>query len=244
MLTIVPTPIGNLRDMSLRGADALREADWIAAEDTRHTARLLQSLELSKPMISFHDHNEASRTVELVERLQKGENGALVSDAGMPLVSDPGYRLVRACVEQGIPLTVLPGPSAVPTALAGSGLPPHPFYFGGFLPVKSGRREKELRLALDRGHTSIYFESPHRLLKTLDCLSGISQECRVCVARELTKKFEEFRRGTAREVAAYYREHPPKGEITFLLHPGEKNSHSPEKYSFSATDTGLDDMDS
>jgi len=239
MLTIVPTPIGNLRDMSLRGADALREADWIAAEDTRHTARLLQSLNLSKPMVSFHDHNEASRTKELVERLQNGEKGVLVSDAGMPLVSDPGYRLVRACIRQDIPLTVLPGPSAVPTALAGSGLPPHPFFFGGFLPVKSGRREKELLLALNRGYTSIYFESPHRLLKTLDCLCGISQECQVCVARELTKKFEEFRRGSAQEVAAYYREHPPKGEITFLLHPGDKKNHPSDQNSYSETDATM-----
>jgi len=241
MLTIVPTPIGNLRDMSLRGADALRDADWIAAEDTRHTARLLQSLNLSKPMISFHDHNEASRTGELIKRLQNGERGALVSDAGMPLVSDPGYRLVRACLDEGIPVTVLPGPSAVPTALAGSGLPPHPFYFGGFLPVKSGKREKELRLALNRGHTSIYFESPHRLQKTLDCLSAISHECRVCVARELTKKFEEFRRGSAREVAAHYREHPPKGEITLLLHPGDEKKPPTEKNSYSETDAGLDE---
>lgn len=217
MLWIVPTPLGNLGDLTPRAREALGSADIIAAEDTRHTGHLLAVLGIRKPMLSLHDHNETARVPELLDRLASGGSVALVSDAGMPLVSDPGYRLVRAAIEAGLPLSVLPGPSAVLTALAGSGLPPHPFYFGGFLPVKSGKKENELRAAIERGCTHIYFESPHRIVKTLDTLTGISPQAKVCVARELSKKFEEFRRGTAGEVARHYREHPPKGEITLVF---------------------------
>ena len=219
MLTIVPTPIGNLQDITLRAIEALKTADLIAAEDTRHTGNLLQSLGFRKAMVSLHDHNEQARLAEVLARLEAGESVALVSDAGMPLISDPGYRLVRACLEKEIPVTVLPGPSSVTTALAGSGLPPHPFYFGGFLPVKSGRRANELTAAIERNITSIYFESPYRLVKTLQCLSEIAPTAQVCVARELSKKFEDYRRGNPAEVLAHYLVHPPKGEITFLLHP-------------------------
>ncbi len=170
-------------------------------------------------MISLHEHNEEFRVAELVKRMEAGETVVLVSDAGMPLVSDPGFRLVQTCVRKGLPITVLPGPSAVLTALAGSGLPPHPFHFGGFLPVKSGRRETELRAASERGITSIYFESPHRLVRSLRCLHEIVPQAGVCVARELTKKFEEYRRGTPAEVLEHFSKHPPKGEITLVIHP-------------------------
>lgn len=224
MLTLVPTPLGNLQDITLRAIEVLRTADIIAAEDTRHTAHLLASLDIRKPLLSLHDHNEATRIPEILQRLAAGESVALVTDAGMPCVSDPGYRLVRACLEAERPLTVLPGPSAVPTALAGSGLPPHPFYFGGFLPVKSGRRERELAEAVARGITHIYFESPHRLVKTLATLAHIDPSTRLCVARELSKRFEEYRRGTPAEVLAHYEKHPPKGEITLVFSPAHRVS--------------------
>ena len=217
MLTIVPTPIGNLGDITLRALETLRSADLVAAEDTRHTGMLLKHFEISKPLISFHEHNEASRTAELTERMAGGLNVAVVTDAGMPGLSDPGYRLVRACREKGLPVTVLPGPSAVLTALVGSGLPCHEHYFGAFLPVKSGQRENELTRAAAREETSVYFESPYRLVKSLEVLSRIAPEHRVCVARELTKKFEEYRAGSAAELLAHYTAHPPKGEITLVI---------------------------
>jgi 16S rRNA (cytidine1402-2'-O)-methyltransferase len=216
-LIVVPTPLGNLADLTDRAREALTKAALIAAEDTRRTGQLLCTLGARRPMISLHDHNEMARIPEILEKLRAGETVALASDAGMPLVSDPGYRLVEACIANDIPVTVLPGPSAVLTALAGSGLPPHPFYFGGFLPVKSGRRETELLAALERRITHIYFESPHRLVKTLAALAALAPSARVCVARELSKKFEEYRRGTAQEVLTHFNGRPPKGEITLLL---------------------------
>ena len=222
MLTVVPTPIGNRQDITLRAIDALREADLIAAEDTRHSGMLLHHLGIKKPFVSLHDHNEASRTAELTERMSAGLKVALVSDAGMPGISDPGHRLIRACVEQGIPVTVLPGPSAVTTALVGSGFPSDRFFFGGFLPVKSGRRATELARAAERDGTSIYFESPHRILRSLEALKECCPERQVCVARELTKTFEDYRRGTPAEGIAHYEKHPPKGEITLLIAPASK----------------------
>jgi len=221
-LTVIATPIGNLEDLSVRAARVLGEADVIAAEDTRHTVRLLKHLELHRPLVSYHQHNEARRTEELVARIGAGEHVALVSDAGMPTVSDPGLRLVRACRERGYKVEVLPGPSAVLTALAGSGLPATPFYFGGFLPVKSGQRLRELEAAAARGHTSVYFESPHRLVKTLTAAEGseVLAGCTFCVARELTKIYEEYRLGAASELKAHYEAKPPKGEIVLLIAPG------------------------
>lgn len=206
-----------MQDITLRALEALRNADAIAAEDTRHSGMLLHHHGISKPMISFHEHNEASRTAELVEELAAGKAIALITDAGMPGISDPGFRLVRACRERGLPVTVLPGPSATVTALAGSGLPSHAFYFGGFLPVKSGQRQKELERAIQREETSIYFESPYRLLKSLLVLKEIAPGAQVCVARELTKKFEEYRKGPPAELAEHYEKRPPKGEITLLI---------------------------
>lgn len=217
MLTVIPTPIGNLQDITLRALDALREADVIAAEDTRHSGILLHHHGISKPMVSFHEHNEAGKTALLVEEIAQGRKVALITDAGMPGISDPGFRLVRACRERDLPVTVLPGPSAVVTALAGSGLPSDSFYFGGFLPVKSGQRRNELEAAIGREETSIYFESPYRLAKSLGVLAEVAPDASVCVARELTKKFEEYRRGKPADLAAHYDAHPPKGEITLLI---------------------------
>lgn len=219
MLTIVPTPIGNLQDITLRALETLREADVIAAEDTRHSSILLRHHGISKPLVSFHEHNEASRSASLVDEIAAGKKIALITDAGMPGISDPGFRLVRACRERGLEVTALPGPSAVVTALAGSGLPTHGFFFGGFLPVKSGQRLNELTRAAQREETSIYFESPHRLVKSLQVMAEIAPETQICVARELTKKFEEYRRGTGAELVRHYEAHPPKGEITLLIAP-------------------------
>ncbi|MGC1481579.1 MAG: 16S rRNA (cytidine(1402)-2'-O)-methyltransferase [Chthoniobacterales bacterium] len=217
MLTIVPTPIGNLDDITLRALSALREADVVAAEDTRHSGILLKHHGISKPFVSFHEHNEARRTAELIEELSGGRKVALITDAGMPGVSDPGMRLVRACAEAGVEYTVLPGASAVVTAVVGSGFDATDFSFAGFLPVKSGQRRNALEAALAGRGTAVFFESPHRLVKSLAVLAEVGAERRVCVARELTKKFEEYRIGLPAELLRHYEERPPKGEICLVL---------------------------
>jgi 16S rRNA (cytidine1402-2'-O)-methyltransferase len=218
-VVLVPTPIGNRDDLTLRALEILKTADRIACEDTRHSSPLLAHHGIPhKPLVSLHEHNEARRIPELIAAAKAGETIAVVTDAGMPGVSDPGYRLVHACLEAEVPLEVLPGPSAVLTALVGSGLPCHAFRFGGFLPVKSGRRRQTLEAGLATGETAIFFESPHRLAGTLELLAQIQPGARVCVARELTKKFETYHRGTAQELAAWFSEHAPKGEIVLLFH--------------------------
>src|SRR5947209_6087404 len=217
MLYVVGTPIGNLNDITLRALEVLKSVDLIAAEDTRHSGNLLRHFEISKPLVSYHEHNEAQRTAQLIERLAAGESIALITDAGMPAVSDPGVRLIRACIERGIAYTIVPGVSAVLTALVGSGFAPDSFYYGGFLPPKSGGRERELRAAAEREETTVVFESPHKIAKTLAACAEIMPERQLCVARELTKKFEEFRRGTAAELLAHYEAHPAKGEITLVI---------------------------
>ena len=217
MLYVVATPIGNLDDITLRALDVLKSVDLIAAEDTRHSGNLLRHFEIRKPLVSYHEHNEAMRSAELAERLAAGENVALITDAGMPALSDPGTRLIRKCIERGLPYTIVPGVSAILTALVGSGLEADAFCFRGFLPVKSGQRERELRAAAERQATTIFFESPYRILKTLAACAELMPERRLCVARELTKKFEEFRRGTAPELRAHYEAHPAKGEITLVI---------------------------
>lgn len=222
MLYIVGSPIGNLSDISLRALEVLRQVNRIAAEDTRRIRILLNRYEIEKPLLSYHEFNEAKRTAEIVQYLEQGEAIALISDAGMPSISDPGFRLISRCQQNQIPFTVIPGPSAVTTALVGSGLPVDRFFFGGFLPNKSGQRERELRAALERECSSIYFESPYRLLKTLEVLSALEPNRPVCVARELTKHFEEFRRGMASEVRDHFAAHPPRGEITLVISNPER----------------------
>lgn len=217
MLTLVPSPVGNLEDITLRALRLLREADLIAAEDTRHASILLKHHGISRPLLSLHEHNEAQRSGEIAQRLAAGENIALLTDAGMPGISDPGYRMVRACLERGLEFTVLPGPSSVLPALVGSGLPLHEFYFGGFLPVKSGRRKAALEAALARAETSIFFESPHRIARSVAVLAELDPERPVCVARELSKKFEEYWRGSAAELSARAEKQPPRGEICLLI---------------------------
>lgn len=218
-IIFVPTPIGNLGDITLRALEVLRSADRIACEDTRHSGQLLAHHGISgKPLVSLHEHNEARRAPDLIAAARVGETIAVITDAGMPGISDPGYRLVQACIESGTPLEVLPGPSAVITALIGSGFPCHAFHFGGFLSVKSGKRRSALTTALESGETSIFFESPHRIISTLEILADIDPDARACVARELTKKFETYHRGSAAEVLAHFQIHSPKGEIVLLVH--------------------------
>lgn len=217
MLSLVATPIGNLGDITLRALEVLKLADLIAAEDTRHSGNLLRHFQIRKPLVSYHEHNEAQRTVELLGELRDGKNVALITDAGMPGLSDPGRRLLRACIENRIPYTIIPGPSAVLTALIGSGFDAEQFFFGGFLPVKSGRREREILAAGHRDATSVFFESPHRLLKSLEVFQKHCPARALCVARELTKQFEEFRIGSAAELIAHYAARPPKGEIVLLV---------------------------
>ena len=220
MLSVVPTPIGNRQDITLRAIEVLKSADLIAAEDTRHSGLLLQHLGIKKPFLSLHGHNESFRCEDVANRIAEGSHVALITDAGMPGISDPGYRLIRTCIDRGLPVSVLPGPSAVLTALVGSGFPCDRFFFGGFLPVKSGRRANELAAAVARQETSIYFESPHRILKTLAALDAVCPGRTICVARELTKTFEEYRRDTPAALIAHFEKHPPKGEITLVIPSG------------------------
>jgi 16S rRNA (cytidine1402-2'-O)-methyltransferase len=217
-LHIVATPIGNLEDITYRAVRVLREADLIACEDTRQTRKLLDHYGIQKPTISYHEHNEEERAAELVARLTAGAHIALVSDAGMPLVSDPGYRLVRAAVSAGIKVEPLPGPSAALTALAASGLPTDSFHFGGFLPAKPGQRAHALEKLADEQSTLIFFEAPHRIIEALETIEQVLGPRPVVVARELTKIHEEFLRGTAAEVAQELAGREVlKGEITLLI---------------------------
>jgi 16S rRNA (cytidine1402-2'-O)-methyltransferase len=231
-LTLLCTPIGNLGDLTLRAVEALRNCDGVIAEDTRRAGLLLAHLETRKPLVSFHEHNEERRLPELIARLREGQKLVLVTDAGTPSVSDPGFRLVRACIAESIDHTVLPGASAVTTALAGSGLPPVPFYFGGFLPSSGSGRRNELKKAAGLGMTAVYFESPHRLSDCLADLSGIMPGCLLSVCRELTKIHEEYRQGHPAELVSHYQSHPPRGEVTLVIDPsgGRPRGSRPAKY--------------
>ena len=217
-LAVCATPIGNLEDVTLRVLDELRSADVVLCEDTRHTRVLLERHGISSRLLSYHEHNEAKRTAELVPRLQAGERIALVSDAGLPGISDPGARLVAAALDAGVPVTVLPGASAVETALVLSGFAAERYQFVGFLP----RGANALRSLWDEvarwPHPVVAFESPRRLPATLRSLADADRERPVAVCRELTKKFEEVVRGSAEAVAARFPE-PPKGEITLVVGP-------------------------
>jgi len=218
-LVVIGTPIGNLSDLSSRAREALAAADLVAAEDTRRTGLLLQHLGLKKPFLSYQKFNEASREALLLDRLKSGQSIALVTDGGMPGISDPGERIIRAARRENLPIEVVPGPSAVLHALVASGLPALPFHFGGFLPPKPGPRKKELAEAAAREHTSIYFESPHRISRTLaEAAEILPADARIAVCRELTKKFEEVFVGTPAETAAKFSENT-RGEITLVISP-------------------------
>jgi len=216
-LYIVATPIGNLKDLSLRAIDILKTVDLIACEDTRQTAKLLNHYEIHKPLVSLHEHNERARTPGLIEKLRRGESIALVCDGGTPLISDPGWWLVHCAIEARLPVAWVPGPTALIGGLVLSGLPTDRFVFEGFLPAKPGARHKRLEALKAESRTVVLYESPHRLLKTLHDLHEILGDIRVACARELTKKFEEVRRGTASELLAHFEHHPPRGEFVLMF---------------------------
>ena len=223
ILYLVATPIGNLEDITFRAVRVLKEADLIACEDTRQTRKLLEHYGIDKPTVSYHEHNEAERAAELSGRLAEGMRIALVSDAGMPLVSDPGYRLVQAAIAAGVPVEPVPGASAVLAALAGSGLPTDAFHFAGFLPPKTGQRRKVLEALAAETATLVFYEAPHRILETLAAVEEALGPRPVVVARELTKLHEEFLRGTPAEVrAALAARAAIKGEITLLVGRAQK----------------------
>jgi 16S rRNA (cytidine1402-2'-O)-methyltransferase len=217
-LLVCATPIGNLQDVTLRVLDALRAADVVACEDTRHTRLLLERHDISTRTVSLHEHNERPRAAELVGRIRAGETVALVSDAGTPLVSDPGHALVRACVQAGIEVEALPGPSAVLAALVVAGLPSERWRYVGFLPRARGQLSELLAGTTD---TLVAFESPGRLAGTLELLAAQDPERAVAVCRELTKLHEEVRRGSATQLATYYRERPARGEVVLVVGAAE-----------------------
>ncbi|MDQ5895047.1 MAG: Ribosomal small subunit methyltransferase [Actinomycetota bacterium] len=221
-LTVCPTPIGNMDDVTKRVREALVSADFVACEDTRRTGRLLERLEIRpKPrLVSNHEGNEASRATELVKRIERGDHIALVSDAGMPAISDPGYRLIRACIDRGLEVEVLPGPSVIPVALVASGLPTDRWRFEGFLPKRSGEMERVLNSA----ETVVVFESPRRISNSLAALSQLAPDRQVAVCREMTKMHEEVSRGTLSELAMRFKGEV-KGEIVLVIGPAEAAEH-------------------
>lgn len=216
-LFLVPTPIGNLEDMTFRAIKVLKEVDFILAEDTRTSGKLVKHFEIATTMHAHHMHNEHKSIDGIVKRLQNGETCALISDAGTPAISDPGFLLTRACIENDIDVECLPGATAFAPALVNSGLPNDKFVFEGFLPVKKGRHSRLLILA-EETRTMIFYESPHKILKTLtNFVEYFGEDRKVSLSRELTKMFEETKRGTAKEVLAYFTQKPPKGEIVIVV---------------------------
>ena len=228
-LYIVGTPIGNMEDVTLRALRILREVDLVAAEDTRHTGVLLTRHQLRKPLLSYHEFNESKRTPELLAALRGGRSVALVSDAGMPTLSDPGQRLIQAALADHVRVEVVPGPSAVTAALAGSGLAAQPFLFYGFLPYKSAQRRKALATLAPLPYSLIFFESPFRLVRSLHDIREVLGDRQTVVARELTKKFEEFLRGSVSALLKSLENRTLKGEITVLVEgctDEEKHPHA------------------
>ncbi|MBD2532770.1 16S rRNA (cytidine(1402)-2'-O)-methyltransferase [Nostoc flagelliforme FACHB-838] len=217
-LYVVGTPIGNLEDITFRAVRILQTVDIIAAEDTRHTGKLLQHFQVKTPQVSYHEHNRTSRIPELLEHLVNNKAIALVSDAGMPGISDPGYELVKACIEAGISVVPIPGASAAITALSAAGLPTDRFVFEGFLPAKSQQRQEHLESLQTESRTLIFYESPHRLRDTLQDLALVwGSDRQIVLGRELTKLYEEFWRGTIAEAIAHYSQREPQGEYTLVV---------------------------
>ncbi|QLE51681.1 16S rRNA (cytidine(1402)-2'-O)-methyltransferase [Nostoc sp. C057] len=217
-LYVVGTPIGNLEDITFRAVRILQTVDIIAAEDTRHTGKLLQHFQVKTPQVSYHEHNRTSRIPELLEHLVNNKAIALVTDAGMPGISDPGYELVKACIEAGISVVPIPGASAAITALSASGLPTDRFVFEGFLPAKTQQRQEYLESLQTESRTLIFYESPHRLRDTLQDLAFVwGSDRQIVLGRELTKLYEEFWRGTIAEAIAHYSQREPQGEYTLVV---------------------------
>ncbi len=228
MLYVVPTPVGNLEDMTFRAIRVLKEADLILAEDTRTSSVLLKHYDIHTPVRSHHKFNEHETSDDMAERIAAGQNVALISDAGTPGISDPGFMLVRACVERGVEVQCLPGATAFVPALVDSGLPNDRFYFEGFLPQKKGRQTRLQHLA-EQEHTMIIYESPFRLVKTLEQLATVlGDDRRASVSREISKKFEETRRGTLAELITSFKEREAKGEIVLIVEgcASQKAKHS------------------
>jgi 16S rRNA (cytidine1402-2'-O)-methyltransferase len=225
-LYIVGTPIGNLEDITLRALRILKEVDVIACEDTRHTQKLLNHYNIEKKLVSYHEHNEMTRSPELLIQLEQGAKVALVSDAGMPLVSDPGYRLVTLCVRHKIPVVPIPGPSAMLAALTAAGLPNEEFLFVGFLPARSGERRRTLERLRIEERTIIFYEAPHRVAESTADLLDILGDRPACIAREVTKLHEEFLRGRLSQLSESLAERPARGEITLLVGPPEQSGIS------------------
>lgn len=217
MLTIIPTPIGNLGDITLRALEVLRAADLVACEDTRHSRKLLNHFDIHKPLAACHEHSRPGELARILDLLRDGKSVALISDSGTPLMSDPGYELVRDARREGIPVEVLPGPFAAVTALVASGLATDGFTFLGFPPVKGGQRKKFLEKRADAGETLVLYESPHRVLKTLEALLEVFGDREAAVCRELTKKFEEVIRGTVSEILAKLADRKILGEIVLVV---------------------------
>ncbi|AFZ11064.1 Ribosomal RNA small subunit methyltransferase I [Crinalium epipsammum PCC 9333] len=218
LLYVVGTPIGNLEDMTFRAVRILQTVDLIAAEDTRHTGKLLHHFQVKTPQISYHEHNQQQRIPELIEKLNEGSAIALVTDAGMPGISDPGYYLVKACIEAGVSVVPLPGATAVITGLSAAGLPTDRFVFEGFLPPKGQERRDRLESLVSESRTIIFYEAPHRVRQTLQDLADAMGEARqIVLARELTKLHEEFWRGNISDAIAYYTQREPQGEFTILV---------------------------
>lgn len=218
-LYVCATPIGNLGDITLRVLDTLREVDLIAAEDTRHSRKLLQHYQITTHMISYHEHNEKKKSLELVEKLKNGLTIALISDAGLPGISDPGNEVIRLCFDEAIPVDVLPGPNAALTALVLSGMPAEHFSFHGFLPVTTGARKRSLEPLVNLPQTQIFYEAPHRLLATLQGIAEYFEEREAVVVRELTKLHQQVHRGTVLELIKEFEQTTPRGECCIILAP-------------------------
>lgn len=230
LLYLVPTPIGNLEDMSFRAVRILKEADIIAAEDTRNTKKLCNHFEITTPIVSYHEHNKEASGRKLIETLQSGKTVALVSDAGMPTIADPGYELVVAAVENRLPVVPLPGANAALTALIASGLPTHPFYFYGFLNRQKKEKKKELEALKYISGTVLLYESPHRLKETLQLIKDILGDRNISLCRELTKIYEEFIRGTIDEVIDWANTDEIRGEFCIVIEKGEAVEASDEQW--------------
>ncbi|MCX5679081.1 MAG: 16S rRNA (cytidine(1402)-2'-O)-methyltransferase [Candidatus Omnitrophica bacterium] len=216
-LYIVATPIGNLEDITFRAVDTLKKVDLIAAEDTRHTKILLDRYGISKPMTSYFAHSKVQKTEYLISVLKEGRSVALVSDAGTPGISDPGYKIIRTAIDNGIMVVPIPGPSGLVTALTASGKPTDSFTFEGFLSNKSGKRKNQLKKLKDEGRTAVIYESPHRIVKLLDDILKVYGDIEIVLAREMTKKFEEIRREKTSEAIIHFKSSQPKGEFIVVI---------------------------
>ncbi|MFC1632268.1 16S rRNA (cytidine(1402)-2'-O)-methyltransferase [Candidatus Omnitrophota bacterium] len=217
MLYIVSTPIGNLKDISLRALETLKQVDLIAAEDTRHTRTLLSHYAIHKPLTSYFEHNKIIKAAYLVRLLKEGKQIALVTDSGTPGISDPGYRLIQLAIQEQIPITAAPGPSALICALSLAGAPTDRFIFEGYLPIKTGARKRRLEEVVAEKRTVVFYESPHRILKSLQDIEQVFGARPIVVLRELTKKFEEILRGSPRELYEYFQSHKARGEFVIVI---------------------------